>query len=478
MGDDNKKKQFKDLENEVFILRAIYDSAVDQGMLACDRNGRIILYNLPSSIYDDMQVEQVLGKQFTDIFKDNENGAILQVLKTGEPVLNKDLSYITKGGKKVHQLGSAYPIKRDGELIGAFAITRFHDGIRQLLTKTIELQKQLVSQGKGENGTSYTFDRIIGDSPQIREAIKMAKKAALSSSPVLVYGETGTGKELFVQSIHNASVFKDSPFIAVNCAAIPDTLLESMLFGTKRGAFTGAGDTQGLFEQAKNGTLFLDELNSMPIYLQTKLLRAIQEKTVRRLGGTVDTPICCRIIASCNKPPLECIQNNTLRDDLYYRVSVICIDIPPLRERKEDIITIAEYFMRKYAKIYGIPKIEMTEDVKNALLFHKWPGNVRELEHAIESGLVMMEPGEEMSVFHLNPYIREPYLAKGKKKGGSFIQGDLKTYLSEIEKEVILETLEKTEWNISKTAKMIGYTRSNLQYRMQKLGIEHSEDKR
>lgn len=479
MKTDTEDKKYAELEKEVFILRAIYDSAIDQGILACDREGRIIVYNLPSSVYDGMAINQVLGKKFTDVFQEEDMGAIQEVFKTGEPVLNKNLSYCTKDGKRVHQLSSAYPIKKDGEILGAFAITRFHEGIRQLLSKTIELQKQLESRTKKENGSKYTFDRIIGGSKPFQNAIRMAKKAAMSSSPVLVYGETGTGKELFAQSIHNASVYKDSPFIAINCAAIPDTLLESMLFGTKKGAFTGAGDSQGLFEQAKNGTLFLDELNSMPVFLQTKLLRAIQEKTVRRLGGTVDTPICCRIIASCNKPPMECIQNQTLRDDLYYRVSVIGIDIPPLRERREDIILLAESFAQKYAKIYGVPKIEMTEEVKETLLAHKWPGNVRELEHAIESALVMMEPGEKLDVCHLNSYIRDAvYGSKSEitRKASSYTEGSLKEYLAEVEKNAIIDCLEKTDWNISKTAKMIGYTRSNLQYRMQKLGIEHSEE--
>ena len=474
MDDLNIKdtKEYKELADELYILKSIYDSAVDQGIMACDKNRKIILYNLPSSVYDELIVEQVLGRQFEEIFPDTENSALLHVLKTGEVVLNRDVTYVTRGGKKIHQLSSAYPIMRDEELIGAFAITRFHEGIRQLLMKSIELQKQLMETKKACGGAAYTFENIIGNSEKLKSAVRMAKKAALSSSPVLIYGETGTGKELFVQSIHNAGVYKDSPFIAINCAAIPDTLLESTLFGTKKGAFTGAGDTPGIFEQAQNGTLFLDELNSMPVYLQTKLLRVIQEKTVRRLGGTVDTPVQCRIIASCNQPPLECIKKKTLRDDLYFRVSVICIDIPPLRERKEDIILLAEYFIRKFAGIYGMPKIKMSEEFAEALFFHLLPGTVMELEQVIESSLVMVVPGEDKEVCHLKPYIRERYMDRHKKNQIAYEEGGLKEFLIETEREALLDALARTDWNISKTAKLIGYTRSNLQYRMQKLGIE------
>lgn len=474
MGDPRGKdtKGYKELEDELFVLKSIYDSAIDQGIMACDKSGKIILYNLPSAMYDELVVEQVLGRQFEEIFPDTKNSALLQVLETGEAALNRDVTYVTRGGKKVHQLSSAYPILRDGEIIGAFAITRFHEGIRQLLMRSIELQRQLTETKKSCGGASYTFENIIGDSPKLKDAIRMAKKAALSRSPVLIYGETGTGKELFVQSIHNAGVYKDSPFIAINCAAIPDTLLESTLFGTKKGAFTGAGDAPGIFEQAQNGTLFLDELNSMPVYLQTKLLRVIQEKTVRRLGGTVDTPVQCRIIASCNQPPLECIKKKTLRDDLYFRVSVICIDIPPLRERKEDIIPIAGYFAQKFAGIYGVPRINMTEGFKEALLAHQWAGNVRELEHAIESSLVMMEPGEDMDVRHLNAHIRGSYMDRKTGDKIAYKEGGLKEFLQDAEREAILDALSRSDWNISKTAKLIGYTRPNLQYRMQKLGIE------
>lgn len=491
------KSDYEKIKNKLFILKSVFDSTVDQGMMVCDTKGYIVFYNQPSSIRDGLDADDVIGKKYSDIFSDFENGAIIQVLKTGKPILNKDIYYVTKGGKEMRLLGSAYPIVQDEKLIGAFAVTRFHDGIRQLLLNSIDIQKKMFAGTIPKSGARYNFDSIVGKSQEMKAAVRMAKKASQSSSPVLVYGETGTGKELFVQSIHNASVFRENPFVAINCAAIPDNLLESMLFGTKKGAFTGATDSPGIFEQAQNGTLFLDELNSMPVFLQSKLLRVLQEKNVRRLGGMVDIPVNCRIIASCNKPPMECIKKGTLRDDLYFRVSVICINIPPLRERPDDIITIAEHFIKKYSALYGFDDITMTDAFKNALLRHKWYGNVRELEHAIESALVMMDPGENMDVYHLNAYIRDQVMESDitEKKAGhvetdsteenhgntaeipgvhvpGYESGSLKDYLIQVEKEVIRKVLEENDWNISKTARAIGYTRSNLQYRMNKLDIQ------
>ena len=499
-----ENKDYEVIKNQLYILRSVFDSTVDQGMMVIDTNMKIVFYNQPSSIHDLLDAQNIIGKDFSEMFPDTENSAIVQALETGQPVLNRDMYYSTKSGKKLRQLGSAYPIFKGDKVVAAFAVTRFHDGIRQLLLNSMEIQKELFSRNASKSGTRYSFDAIIGNSKAMKAAVRMAEKASQSSSPVLVYGETGTGKELFVQSIHNASVFHENPFVAINCAAIPDNLLESMLFGTKKGAFTGATDSPGIFEQAQNGTLFLDELNSMPVFLQSKLLRVLQEKNVRRLGGTVDIPVNCRIIASCNKPPMECIENGTLRDDLYFRVSVICVNIPPLRERREDIITLAEYFIKKYSSVYGMLDVTMSDEFKEALMSHNWYGNVRELEHAIESAMVMMDPGEKMELHHLNPYIREQ-LRSGKKKRieagrsaedgsenenekaaarandenrasgmeiSSYENGNLKDYLLQVEKEVIMNVLEENDWNISKTARIIGYTRSNLQYRMQKLDIQ------
>jgi arginine utilization regulatory protein len=228
----------------------------------------------------------------------------------------------------------------------------------------------------------------------------------MSPSPVLIFGETGTGKELFAQSIHNSRPRANQPFVAINCAAVPESLLESILFGTVKGAFTGAQNTKGVFEQAGSGTLFLDEINSMPRAMQTKLLRVLQEKSVRRVGADYEIPVKCLIITSSNEQLEECVRNGTLRNDLYYRLALLRINIPPLREWGKDIEILARHFLKTKGRLYGKKNIGLSTDFLNYLYQHSWPGNVRELEHTIESCVAVAEDGEELHLYHLPPHLR------------------------------------------------------------------------
>lgn len=460
--------------DELMLCRRAFDSITDLGLMALDLNGRVVLYNLPSANNDGTDPEEVLGSYSSEWFSHQTQSTAEEVLHTGQPVVDQEIIYASKSGKLNYCFGSTYPIKKDGQMIGVFSVIRFNDSVKRLLTHTIELQKELIASKKANyNGTQFTFGDIVGQSSAMENALETAKKAAFSPSTVLIYGETGTGKELVAQSIHNAGMGKDRPFVAINCAAIPDSLLESTLFGTAKGAFTGAQNTPGLFEQAGEGTLFLDEINSMPMNLQTKLLRVLQEKTVRRLGAQTETRIHCRIISSCNKPPQECVRKGTLRDDLYYRLSVVCVEIPPLRERRDDIVPLANFYIQKYAPIYGISSIRMSRQFQEALLMHQWPGNVRELQHAVESALVMLEQGEELGIQHLQPHLRRAYQKEKDTPQPLRIdpKGSLRERLADFERQAILSELERCGWNISQTARNIGYTRSNLQYRMRKLNI-------
>lgn len=339
------------LEDNLYIYSELLNSITDLGLLAINKNEEIILYNNASATQDHMKRDDVIGKKFDDVFTKTVNSALTEALYTGKPVVNQEVMYTTSSGINMLSLSNAYPVLKKGEVVAAFSIVHFHEDIQYLLQKTIELQQKLLNIDKGlSNNTRFQFDDIIGKSPILLRAIEMAKKVAFTTFPVLIYGETGTGKELFAQSIHNAGPNGDKPFIALNCAAIPENLLESTLFGTTKGAFTGAGNTPGLFEQAQNGTLFLDELNSMPISLQSKLLRVLQEKRVRPLGSKDELPVNCRIIASTNIPLQQCLEENIIRADLYYRLSVICIEIPPLRERGRDILILSDYFIEKQYK--------------------------------------------------------------------------------------------------------------------------------
>lgn len=470
----------KQQEDELYCLHTIVDS-INEGVLVSDPQGRIVLYNKQISKFEGLSPSQVLGKHITDVYDVTEdNSEHLTVYRTHKPIVDLNQSYVTSAGKRIHLVASTCPVIKEDRVIFVYSICRNVTTIHQLLFKTMELQTNLLPSDHPKrisNGTKFTFQDIIGESPMLMELISEAKKSAQSPSPVLLHGETGTGKELFAQSIHNAGPWKNEPFVAINCAAIPDSLLESLLFGTVKGAFTGAENTKGLFEQAGQGTLFLDEIDSMSVNLQAKLLRVLQEKSVRSIGADTETPVKCRIISSTNTDPWQCVINKSLRKDLYFRLAVISLRIPPLKERENDVEILARYFIQKYNRIYGKQITALSPDLKKVLVQHTWPGNVRELEHALESAIAMAEDEEELSLHRLPSYLRYRF---------SQTNDDFSTYantsrslaeiLLEVEKKVILKALREHERNISKAAKAIGIGRQNLQYRMRKLKIDKRAD--
>src|SRR5699024_3571612 len=305
--------------------------------------------------------------------------------------------------------------------------------------------------------------------------IEEAKMATRTTSSVLIVGETGTGKELFAQSIHNGSNRSIAPFISQNCAAIPDSLMEGLLFGTKKGAFTGAIDRPGLFEQADGGTLMLDEINSLEPSLQAKLLRVIQEKIIRRGGDTKDKKVDVRIIATINEDPIDAISDNRLRRDLYYRLSVVTLFIPPLRDRKEDIGYLSQSFIKKYNALFQMNIKQINNRVKHLFQQYDWLGNVRELEHAIEGAMNLITDEETIDVHHLPARFRNKISDRQKNNAMSPINTDFQQTLhdkmAEVEKNFIQQTLEEHENNISHAAKSLGISRQSLQYRMKKFGL-------
>ncbi|HHW29592.1 MAG TPA: sigma 54-interacting transcriptional regulator [Syntrophomonadaceae bacterium] len=468
----------KQQADELYCLKTIMD-CIDEGIIMSDTEGRITLYNKSYAIYEGLSQDQVIGKHLDEIYTSNEHTT---ALKTGAPIKDSFKIYYTKDGKEHQGVGKTYPIIKDNNVIAVFSVVRNISKIRSLLLKTVELQEKLTNRTEA-NGTKYNFESIIGESKVMLDTIKSARIAAMSPSPVLIFGETGTGKELFAQSIHNSSPRANHPFVAINCAAVPESLLESILFGTVKGAFTGAQNTKGVFEQAGSGTLFLDEINSMPRSMQAKLLRVLQEKSVRRVGADYEIPVKCRIITSSNEQPEECVKNGTLRNDLYYRLALLRINIPPLRERGKDIEILARHFLKTKGRLYGKKNISLSTEFLNYLYQHSWPGNVRELEHTIESCVAVAEDGEELHLYHLPPHLRHMKNSQDKykvDKGASSINDfleqlkttTLSSALREVEKIVILNALQNNHWNISRAAKAIGIGRQNLQYRMRKLNIE------
>ncbi|MFL0267177.1 sigma-54 interaction domain-containing protein [Candidatus Clostridium radicumherbarum] len=308
----------------------------------------------------------------------------------------------------------------------------------------------------------YNFHHIIGNSEALICCKDKAVRASKTSSPILIYGETGTGKELFIQAIHNNSDRSNKPFIAQNCAAIPSNLLEGILFGITKGAFTGAEDKKGIFELANGGTLYLDELNSMPIELQGKLLRVLQDGTVRRLGSSINKSVDTRLIVSLNEWPELLIEEGKLRKDLYYRLNVVRIDLPPLRYRKEDIPLITEYFIKKFNKKFHASIDGIDASSLEKLIYLEWQGNVRELEHVIEGVFNLKQKGKindnDLEYIGLNIVNRNM---------------SLKSKVEEIEKSYIKEALIINKYNISKAADFLQIPRQTLQSKIKKYNIHN-----
>lgn len=456
-------------------LRHIFNS-IEEGVIVTDRHGRIIFYNSEMAKLEELISENVVGKFLTEVYDavTFESSEHLTAVLTGEPILEKSKTYFTNKGKEVNVLASTYPVLENNEVIAVYSVCKDITKFKELLTKTMQIQDQMLDGHPHDNGTRYTFESIQFVSSSMEDLVISAKKAAIADGVILVFGETGTGKELLVQAIHNHSTRNKEPFVAINCAAIPETLLESILFGTVKGAFTGAVESKGLFQQAGNGTLFLDELNSLNSALQAKLLRVLQEKMVRRVGGNVEIPIHCRVISSTNIDPWEAVNSGILRKDLFYRLAVNTLYVPPLKDRPEDIEALIHYFMNKYQRIYGLGNIVLNPKLKDVFMRYQWPGNVRELEHIIESAMNLLDGRKVITIEHLPYYLKSKFLnQEGKisefyKKGS----GTLAQVLREVEKQVMKDALKSHNGNITKAANSIGIARQNFQYRMKKLGIE------
>lgn len=463
-------------KNYLLYLTSMYKRILDEvdvGVHAVDETGKTIIYNKKMMQMESMDFHDVMDKNLLDVFmfKDDQSSTLVKALQEGKKPSNVKQTYFNNKGREITTINNTIPIYIDESLQGAVEIAND-------VTKLERLIKGNMSKGS----TRYTFENIIGTSPAILEVKESAKRATRTSSYVLIVGDTGTGKELFAQSIHNASDRLSAPFISQNCAALPDNLIESLLFGTKRGAFTGAVDTPGLFEQANGGTLLLDEINSLNLNLQAKLLRVLQEKTIRRIGDTKDTPIDVRVIANMNEDPIDAIANNRLRKDLYYRLGVVTIFVPPLKDRKEDIPLLVEHFIEKYNERFQMNVKGLSDEVQLSFMEYDWHGNIRELEHIIEAAMNVMIDEEVIMYSHLPYQYRSKMQLKERMmplstvetfiKENSEINIPLKDQMELFEKTYIEHVLKKYDFNISRAAKALGLSRQSLQYRMKKLSLE------
>jgi len=389
--------------NERWLLNLL--DTIDEGIHAVDVDGVTLVYNQAAAVMDGLRQSDVLGKHVLSVFPSlgQDTSTLMQVLKTGKPLANRSQTYTNYLGLKVHTVNTTLPIVIAGRVVGAVEIAKDLTQVKNLAEQVLSLQAQVVGSARGNGGTSvrkdganaiYYFPDILTVNPEMQAVKSRAQLAAKTSSPVLVYGETGTGKELLVHAIHNASPRQGNPFLALNCAALPATLLEGILFGTVRGSFTGAGDRAGLFELADGGTLFLDEIQSMPLELQAKLLRVLQAGEVLRVGDTRLRHVDVRVIAAMNQSPEVSLARRELRQDLYYRINVVRLDLPPLRKRPQDIPVLVNYFIDKWNARFHVNVTGVTDAVMQVFAAYHWPGNIRELENAIEAAMNLVHEGK------------------------------------------------------------------------------------
>jgi PAS domain S-box-containing protein len=379
----NKIDELIKQRNEAEELEAILQSS-SEGIEAVDIHGKIKYVN-PAFL----KITQIPANQRIDqnIFEKNSDGLLAKVLRSGKPFHNVTTRAPGSGSECI---ASATPIYSKGEMIGAvIVVSDISNTIR--IVKELEKSKSALATLYDKLGNPhYSFERMVGNSGVLQRTIELAKVYSESTSTVLILGESGTGKEVFAQAIYNYANSTKGPFISLNCAAIPQHLLESELFGYEKGAFTGAVQRRiGMFELANNGTIFLDEIGDLDYSMQGKLLRVLQENEFRRVGGNEMIRINVRVIAATNRPLEKMIREGTFREDLYYRLNVLPLNIPPLRERKEDIPALVTFFIQKYNLKLGKDIVDIEENAMEILTSYKWPGNIRELENVIERAMNM-----------------------------------------------------------------------------------------
>ncbi len=420
-------------------------NTMQDGCMATDSNGIVTFINQAGAEIFGMQPAQIVGRHVVDAFKFEPE--ILTSLKTGVGWIDREFHIKLPHGLQVHLIKSAIPVFNEAhEVIGVVDTFRKFNKVRRL-----------VSNISGTRGL-LTFDSLIGQSAAIQNVISHAKKAAVNLSTVLLQGESGTGKELFAQAIHNASSRNEGPFVVIDCSSLPRELIESELFGYVEGTFTGAyrNGRPGKFELADGGTVFLDEIGEMPLDLQTRLLRVLQSHTVTRLGTGNATPVDIRIIAASSKNLRAEVEKQCFRQDLYYRLNIVSLHVPPLRRRKDDIPLLAEHFMRKIGQRMSRPGVDMTHAAMSLCEQYDWPGNVRELENTIERAFSLLE-GNTIDTEHLPEELHHRHES---------CRGDATNFrsrkLADVEWDTVVEALAQVNGNRLQAAKLLGISRSTL----------------
>lgn len=491
----------QDLLSSKILLQII--EGLNEAIYVIDNKGTVVYVNKAAAILEQLTKEDMVGKTITEIdgyteIRDEKDAPSLHVLKSGIPQIDENIEWFNKDGNSINAITSSYPIMHGDRIAGVFSISEHIQNAKKRLLSFGAFDRKntcRIMKKKLRNGTTYIFDDIIAKSEIMQNTINTAKRFAAKKLPVMIYGETGTGKEMFAQSIHNASPNLAGPFVPINCAAIPENLLESTLFGTVKGAFTGATDNMGLFEKAEDGSIFLDEINSMSIVLQAKILRALQEKEIRRIGDNKTRKINCRIISATNKLPVEAFKHKELREDLFYRLSTGMLFIPPLRERGRDLDLLIRYFIEQSNEELDISIAHISEALKTLLHSYQWPGNIRELANTIESAMNLTQEGEEiLDVQHLPSYLKKLFQEEIAKMPNAVhvytykhhkldvyptmnFHGNLSAIVGEYEKSLLELALASTRGNLTLCGQKLGITRQGLKKKLDKYKIKIEEYK-
>ncbi|WP_312815842.1 sigma 54-interacting transcriptional regulator [Sedimentibacter sp.] len=435
------------------LKELFYDSDL---ILIIDKNGKVMYYDDYDDNLNMLKKENVVGRSIFELypFFKREDFTVFRAMDRKEPILNEYQTFTVDGNKK-NCLNNAFPLINETGVIGGIVIS-------------VELSSKAVKRKTRKSTSRYDFEDIITENQEFKKSMEILKKVSKSESNVLIIGETGTGKELIAHSIHSNSSRRNKPFIIQNCAAIPSSIMESILFGTAKGSFTGSMDKEGLFESANGGTIFLDEINSVPYDLQSKLLRTLENKNIMRIGENIEREIDIRIIASTNEDLARKVDKGEFRADLYYRLNVISFNIPPLKERKEDIKVLVDYYINQYNSILNKNITGISKDVMQILNDYEWKGNIRELKNVIEYALNFSEDGI-LNMDSLPQYLMKSISSEKKER---LAGGSLTTMVDNYECKLIKDALESCKYNILKTAEFLNIPRQTLYYKLKKYNIE------
>ncbi|MCL6634524.1 MAG: sigma 54-interacting transcriptional regulator [Peptococcaceae bacterium] len=459
----SENERIKELQE---TLQTIMELSTD-GVVAVNKDYIITMANQSYASLLDKKPADLIGRNIFDCYK---NPQFVKAMESGLP----EYGYVMNlNGHEI--VANRVPIKKNGEIVGALGVVAFKN-VNDLFTMTekVERLRNVLAFYRDELDRVYkdkfNFDKIVGETEEIRALKETARRVARTNSTVLLRGESGTGKELFAHALHSESLRSRGPFVKVNCAAIPEPLLESELFGYVEGAFTGAkkGGQIGKFELAHFGTIFLDEIGDMAPQMQAKLLRVLQEKTIERLGEGKPRKVDVRVIAATNRDLEELMREKLFREDLYYRLNVVVLPIPPLRERKGDIPSLTNRFIEHFNKQFGLQVKGISSDLTELFMRYHWPGNIRELQNVIERAFNVID-GDLITKKHLPLYLQEQVADRAREA----VAHGLPHVIEKIEKEAIIQALAATRGNRNKAAALLNISRAGFYNKMKKYNIKN-----